>query len=205
MKNLNMSNGKKTARRRGALTMELILIFPIIMLLFILFYQVSVMLLTYHSLQTVAIHAAAVAADTKVTGMNAAASQSANQETNPVNQAVTDAVTEVVKNAVQSWYYGPKDLSTLKPTSKEDWKDASEFSFRILVSSLDSSNQNPQWRYATSDDDWKNAKLVAVEVKLPQLFQKYGNYWLLPQFKGIEAPSQDAANNNFVVSAVAYR
>ena len=42
----------KMPRRKGSLTIELVLIFPVLMLLFFLFFQVSVMLVTYHSLQT---------------------------------------------------------------------------------------------------------------------------------------------------------
>ncbi len=169
------------SRRRGALTMEVILIFPIITLLFILFYQVAVMLLTYCSLQTAAAHAAAVAADA---------------------EKIED-VTEVVKNAVQSWYYEPNDLKNIRPAGKEAWNSAENFSFRILISDNSNGNGPIQWKYAADDADLQNAKLVAVEVKLPLLSKKYGNYWLLPQFKGITAP--DDEKDRFVVSAIAYR
>ena len=51
----------KMPRRKGSLTIELVLIFPVLMLLFFLFFQVSVMLVTYHSLQTTVSHAALAA------------------------------------------------------------------------------------------------------------------------------------------------
>lgn len=174
-----MKRRKTISRRRGALTMELILIFPVVMLLFILFYQVSVMLLTYHSLQTAVNHAAAAAADA---------------------EEISD-ISDVMKNAVRSWYYEP--VSEITPTTEADsWKNAEEFSFRILVAP-DPSNGQVQWAYAKSKDDLSNAKIVAVEAKLPKLSRNYGNYWLLPQFKGVNA-LQDK-KDRFVVSAAAYR
>ncbi|MDO4424268.1 MAG: TadE/TadG family type IV pilus assembly protein [Planctomycetia bacterium] len=173
-----MKRRKTISRRRGALTMELILIFPVVMLLFILFYQVSVMLLTYHSLQTAVNHAAAAAADA---------------------EKISD-ISDVMKNAVRSWYYEPDEIT---PTTKADsWENAKKFSFRILVAP-DPSNGQVQWAYAESDDDLTNAKIVAVEAKLPKLSRNYGNYWLLPQFKGVNA-LQDK-KDRFVVSAAAYR
>ena len=172
-----MKRRKTISRRRGALTMELILIFPVVMLLFILFYQVSVMLLTYHSLQTAVNHAAAAAADA---------------------EKISD-ISDVMKNAVRSWYYEPENLT---PTEADSWENAEEFSFRILVAP-DPSNGQVQWAYAKSDDDLTKAKIVAVEAKLPKLSRNYGNYWLLPQFKGVNA-LQDK-KDRFVVSAAAYR
>lgn len=178
-----MKRRKTISRRRGALTMELILIFPVVMLLFILFYQVSVMLLTYHSLQTAVNHAAAAAADA---------------------EKISD-ISDVMKNAVRSWYYEPENLSEITPTTEADsWENAEEFSFRILVAPApDPSNGQVQWAYAKSDDDLTKAKIVAVEAKLPKLSRNYGNYWLLPQFKGVNA-LQDK-KDRFVVSAAAYR
>ncbi len=183
-----MKRRKTISRRRGALTMELILIFPVVMLLFILFYQVSVMLLTYHSLQTAVNHAAAAAADA---------------------EEISD-ISDVMKNAVRSWYYEPENLSKITPTTeayswenaKESWENAEEFSFRILVAP-DPSNGQVQWAYAKSNEDLTKAKIVAVEAKLPKLSRNYGNYWLLPQFKGVNA-LQDK-KDRFVVSAAAYR
>lgn len=175
-----MKRRKTISRRRGALTMELILIFPVVMLLFILFYQVSVMLLTYHSLQTAVNHAAAAAADA---------------------EEISD-ISDVMKNAVRSWYYEPENLSEI--TKADSWENAEEFSFRILVAPApDPSNGQVQWAYAKSKDDLINAKIVAVEAKLPKLSRNYGNYWLLPQFKGVNA-LQDK-KDRFVVSAAAYR
>lgn len=188
-----MKRRKTISRRRGALTMELILIFPVVMLLFILFYQVSVMLLTYHSLQTAVNHAAAAAADA---------------------EKISD-ISDVMKNAVRSWYYEPENLSEITPitptteansweNAENSWKNAEKFSFRILVAPApDPSNGQVQWAYAKSDDDLTKAKIVAVEAKLPKLSRNYGNYWLLPQFKGVNA-LQDK-KDRFVVSAAAYR
>jgi len=180
-----MKRRKTISRRRGALTMELILIFPVVMLLFILFYQVSVMLLTYHSLQTAVNHAAAAAADA---------------------EEISD-ISDVMKNAVRSWYYEPEswyyEPEKITPTTDANsWENAKKFSFRILVAP-DPSNGQVQWAYAKDDNDLINAKIVAVEAKLPKLSRNYGNYWLLPQFKGVNA-LQDK-KDRFVVSAAAYR
>ena len=142
------------------------------------------MLLTYHSLQTAVNHAAAAAADA---------------------EKISD-ISDVMKNAVRSWYYEPENLSEITPTTEanswEKWENAEEFSFRILVAP-DPSNGQVQWAYAEGDDDLTKAKIVAVEAKLPKLSRNYGNYWLLPQFKGVNA-LQDK-KDRFVVSAAAYR
>ncbi|MGN1275119.1 MAG: TadE/TadG family type IV pilus assembly protein, partial [Thermoguttaceae bacterium] len=79
-----MKKNKKISRReKGSLTIELVLIFPVLMLLFFLFFQVSVMLLTYHSLQTTVSHAALAA--TTASSM--------------------DEITAVVNAGTANWYY----------------------------------------------------------------------------------------------------
>lgn len=166
----------RSRRKRGALTMELVLIFPVLTLLFVLFFQVSVMLLTYHSLQTTVCHAAAMAGST----------------------GSVAEITQVVANGTAAWYYEP--ANALAPvTDQAGWAAASQFSFRILgKTSLDPA---AKWSYVASDADLAAAAEVMVEVKLPNLNSAYQWYWLLPQFVGVEDPSRKA----FTCSALGVR
>lgn len=170
-----MNPRKNSRKRRGALTMELILIFPILMLLFILFYQVSVMLLTYHSLQTIASHAALAAS----TGTPA-------------------DVETVVTNGAKSWYYvNVPEGQNLAASSSDEWKSesAGNFSFRILEGGT-------AWQYVSKTNGFSpttsESNRVAVEIRLKK--KGFQRYLLLPLFQGVEDGSGD-----LVVSASAIR
>jgi len=140
-----MKNEKMTQRRKGALTIELVLIFPILMLLFFLFFQVSVMLVTYHSLQTTVSHAALAA----------------------TTASSVDEVTNVVNAGVASWYYKPS--AALAPvTTKEQWI-GDGLKFRILVRS------GSDWAYtntlpAKGEEVMIEMKLAGAKTLFPRLW-----------------------------------
>ncbi len=177
---MNLSKISTRTRRRGALTLELVLIFPILMLLFVLFYQVSVMLLTYHSLQTIVSHAAATASTAET----------------------LDDITATIQNGVASWYYAPENLFSTDETKKfqpctteEMWKNPETLTFRVLKIDNDGKGQ-----YATTLD---KPGTYMVEIRLPKLKSGTINYRLLSQFEGVGAETD--TEPAFTVSALAVR
>lgn len=136
----------KMPRRKGSLTIELVLIFPVLMLLFFLFFQVSVMLVTYHSLQTTVSHAALAA----------------------TTASSLDEITAVVNAGAANWYYSPE--SALAPvTNSEEWNDGNELKFRILV------QDGTGWAYASmlpapGTNMMVEIKLAGMQAKFPQLW-----------------------------------
>ncbi|MBQ6109159.1 MAG: pilus assembly protein [Thermoguttaceae bacterium] len=141
-----MKKNKKISRReKGSLTIELVLIFPVLMLLFFLFFQVSVMLLTYHSLQTTVSHAALAA--TTASSM--------------------DEITAVVNAGTANWYYKTNELSPI--TTAEEWDDQDDLKFRILE------QDGTGWKYAvTMPQPGTNVmveiKLGGMKTKYPHLW-----------------------------------
>ncbi|MDO4550317.1 MAG: pilus assembly protein [Planctomycetia bacterium] len=96
---------KFVSSRRGSLTLEFVLILPIILLMVVLIYQVSVMLMTHQALQSA----------------TAAAARVAVTEDNVVN------IKEAAKEAVDGWYFA--DLVTddtikiLEKTGSGAWQE----------------------------------------------------------------------------------
>ncbi|MDO4630207.1 MAG: pilus assembly protein [Planctomycetia bacterium] len=180
----NQPKNSVHARRRGALTLELVLIFPILMLLFILFYQLSVMLLTYHSLQTTVTHAAATATTATT---------------------VTD-ITAVIQKGVDKWYYAPENLTqkdsngtyTFKPADANMWNSSQTLTFRILKKNADG-----KWQYVAADADLTDASQLMVEIRLPKLESGAIKYNLLSQFEGVS--DETNTTPGFTVSALAIR
>ena len=149
----------KMPRRKGSLTIELVLIFPVLMLLFFLFFQVSVMLVTYHSLQTTVSHAALAAT-------------TANS---------IEEVEAVVNAGTANWYY--KTESALEAiTDEETWEAENGLKFRILVP-----NSTGGWTYTT--DLPAPGTNVMVEIELPGMKTKFPHLWIVPQFKGVDSGS----------------
>ena len=136
----------KMPRRKGSLTIELVLIFPVLMLLFFLFFQVSVMLVTYHSLQTTVSHAA-LAASTAYS---------------------FDEITAVVNAGAANWYYSPE--SSLAPaTNAAAWNAGNGLKFRILV------QDGTGWTYANmlpapGTNMMVEIKLAGMKTKFPNLW-----------------------------------
>lgn len=150
----------KMPRRKGSLTIELVLIFPVLMLLFFLFFQVSVMLVTYHSLQTTVSHAA-LAATTA----------------NSIEEVET-----VVNAGTANWYY--KTESALEAvTNADDWKAENGLKFRILV------QDETGWTYAPTNTMPPSGTNMMVEIKLAGMKTKFPHLWLMPQFKGVHKDS----------------
>lgn len=149
----------KMPRRNGSLTIELILIFPVLMLLFFLFFQVSVMLVTYHSLQTTVSHAALTA----------------------TTAYSFDEIKDVVNAGAVNWYYSSE--SPLEPAaSAAAWNAGNGLKFRILVQ-----NETGGWTYATTMPP--SGTNMMVEIKLAGMKTKFPHLWIVPQFKGVDAKS----------------
>ena len=149
----------KMPRRKGSLTIELVLIFPVLMLLFFLFFQVSVMLLTYHSLQTTVSHAALAA----------------------TTASSIEEVEAVVNAGTANWYYKTEDLSAL---NAEKWDAENGLKFRILVQGED----GWEYANATDPMPAPGTNMM-VEIKLPGMKTKFPHLWLMPQFKGVHKDS----------------
>lgn len=136
----------KMPRRKGALTIELVLIFPVLMLLFFLFFQVSVMLVTYHSLQTTVSHAALTA----------------------TTASSIEEVEAVVNVGTANWYY--KTGSALEAiTNEEAWVAENGLKFRILE------QDGTGWKYAAGMPDPGTNVMVEIELpgmktKFPHLW-----------------------------------
>ena len=136
----------KLPRRKGSLTIELILIFPVLMLLFFLFFQVSVMLVTYHSLQTTVSHAALTA----------------------TTASSLDEISLVVNAGTANWYYG--STGNLSPvTNSAEWNAGNDLKFRILV------QDGTGWTYANmlpapGTNMMVEIKLAGMQTKFPYLW-----------------------------------
>ena len=149
----------KMPRRKGSLTIELVLIFPVLMLLFFLFFQVSVMLVTYHSLQTTVSHAALTA----------------------TTASSIEEVEAVVNAGTANWYYKTEDLSAL---NAEEWDAENGLKFRILVQGED----GWEYANATDPMPAPGTNMM-VEIKLAGMKTKFPHLWLMPQFKGVNPKS----------------
>ncbi len=149
----------KMPRRKGSLTIELVLIFPVLMLLFFLFFQVSVMLVTYHSLQTTVSHAALAA----------------------TTASSIEEVEAVVNAGTANWYYKTEDLSAL---NAEEWDAENGLKFRILVQGED----GWEYANATDPMPAPGTNMM-VEIKLAGMKTKFPHLWLMPQFKGVNPKS----------------
>lgn len=149
----------KMLRRKGSLTIELVLIFPVLMLLFFLFFQVSVMLVTYQSLQTTVSHAALAA----------------------TTASSLDEITTVVNAGAANWYYSPEGSRLSPVTNAAAWNAGNGLKFRILV------QDGAGWRYAAVMP--APGTNMMVEIKLTEMKTKFPNLWLMPQFKGVDADS----------------
>ena len=149
----------KMPRRKGSLTIELVLIFPVLMLLFFLFFQVSVMLVTYHSLQTTVSHAALAA----------------------TTASSIEEVEAVVNAGTANWYYKTEDLSAL---NAEEWDAENGLKFRILVQGED----GWEYANATDPMPVPGTNMM-VEIKLAGMKTKFPHLWLMPQFKGVNKKS----------------
>ena len=136
----------KMLRRKGTLTIELVLLFPVLMLLFFLFFQVSVMLVTYHSLQTTVSHAALTA----------------------TTASSIEEITDVVNAGTANWYYSPENR--LEPVANEEtWEAENGLKFRILV------QDGTGWAYTNmlpgpGTNMMVEIKLPGMKTKFPHLW-----------------------------------
>ena len=155
------------------MTLELVLILPIILLLAAIIYQVSVMLMTYQAIQGASYVAVKVAA------------RSEKESWSEVKKEVKNAV----KTAVGGWYFaslftlegdGDGKVEILYKNNEDEW-------VKII--------NEESWKEVGHGD------LIAVQVKLENLAgnSKTKHYWLLPQFKGVNKDNATLTVNSICV------
>lgn len=153
---------QRTARRRdGMFVLELILILPIILLVFVLLYQVSVMMTTYQAL--------------RLTVFNASEAFAQNQ-----NQTI---VAQTIQSAIQGYYFG--NAAVVQATSS-NWATTPDNTASVKYRLLYSTDSGTSWHYYTGTP-LANGNLIAVELKLENAENVYKRYWLLSRFANVPA------------------
>ena len=168
--------GHRTARR-GSLTLELMLIFPIVLLILFLFFQMTVVLMTWHSLHAAVTFAGNVAAE----------------ETGAAAKTAVDS-------ACTGWYFaknGNNPLPVKYCTLNTEWNDASNY-FKIRVLSRGTvATPAAQWSYVGSGETIPADTVLRVELKLCDMSDHFPQYWLVGQFQGVDT---DTARDSITVS-----
>lgn len=146
----------KKSTRRGSLTLELVLILPIIFLLVALIYQVSVMMMTHQALQSAAMLAV---------------------KTAKLNDATDVKVQAAVETALKGWYFEKEYNAPLaanrhgtidlfyKANASDSWTGPVDIN---NVSTI------PRGYY------------IGVQLKVTEMGKTYPQYWLLNQFMGVK-------------------
>ena len=146
--------------RRGSMTIELILIFPLVLLVLFLFFQMSVVLLTWHSLHATVTFAGNVASE--ATGADAQAA---------------------VTSASRGWYYATPAVEYCASSSA--WNSTSKY-FKIRVLSRGTvAAPATQWSYVTDTATIAPGTVLRVELKLCDMSTHFPQYWLVGQFQGV--------------------
>ena len=158
-----MHSRQRSARRRGGMfVLELILLLPIILLVFVLLYQVSVMMTTYQALRLTVFNASEAFAQ------------------NPLG---TD-VANTIQSAIQGYYFG--DAAVVQATGS-NWETASSSSASVKYRLLYSTDYGASWDYYVPGMTLANGSLIAVELKLENAEKAYKRYWLLSRFANVSA------------------
>ncbi|MDO4569794.1 MAG: TadE/TadG family type IV pilus assembly protein [Planctomycetia bacterium] len=192
---------RPSSQRRGVYTLELVLILPIVLLVAFLFYQLSVMLLTRHALQSTAQLASRVA------------SEKSMEEMTP------DYIVEEVNRVTQGWFFQIPHDAQLCDTLDEWNNPNTPFKVRILQDSrgdLDGADLNDvatptnshTWSFVEKDTPLSSRTLTVVEIRLSKLSSNYPQYWVASSFKGVSVPTPDSTDDSadsFTVSAVVFR
>lgn len=142
--------------RRGSLTLELVLILPIILLVGAIIYQVSIMLMTYQAIQGASYVAVKVAARSDETSF----------------ENVQNEVKKAVETAVSGWYFA----SQFDPDNAGGKGKVSIFR-----------KNGSGWAEIEDTSSWNltSGECIAVQIKLTDLSIHAKQYWLLPQFTGV--------------------
>ena len=154
---------QRFARRRGGMfVLELILLLPIILLVFVLLYQVSVMMTTYQALRVTVFDAATAFAQ------------------NPVGADVE----ETIGASIQGYYFG--DAAVVQAVNASGWTTPSRTAsvkYRLLYST----DFGASWNYYVPGASLASGNLIAVELKLENAENAYKRYWLLSRFTDVSA------------------
>ncbi len=155
---------QRSARRRGGMfVLELILILPIILLVLVLLYQVSVMMTTYQALRMTVFNASTAFAQ------------------NPVGSDVADTI----QAAIQGHYFG--DAAVVQAENAEGWNTAPSSTASVKYRLLYSTDSGESWNYYDPGMTFTNGNLIAVELKLENAEKAYKRYWLLSRFANVSA------------------
>ena len=141
--------------------LELILLLPIILLVFVLLYQVSVMMTTYQALRVTVFNASEAFAQT------------------PDGSSVA----KTIESAIQGYYFG--DAAVVQATSS-NWETSSSNTASVKYRLLYSTDSGTNWSYY-SGTSLANGSLIAVELKLENAEKAYKRYWLLSRFANVPA------------------
>ena len=153
---------QRSARRRGGMfVLELILLLPIILLVLVLLYQVSVMMTTYQALRVAVFDASEAFAQ---------------------NPAGTD-VANTIESAIQGYYFG--DAAVVQANSS-NWNTTSSSGASLKYRLLYSTDSGASWNYYTGAS-LTAGNLIAVELKLENAEKAYKRYWLLNRFANVQA------------------
>lgn len=155
---------QRSARRRGGMfVLELILLLPIILLVLVLLYQVSVMMTTYQALRVTVFNASTAFAQ------------------NPVGSDVEDTI----ESAIQGYYFG--DAVVEQAESASDWATTPSRTASVKYRLLYSTDFGASWNYYVPGASLANGNLIAVELKLENAENAYKRYWLLSRFANVSA------------------
>lgn len=175
---------RKNTPRRGVFVLELVLLLPVILLVLMILYQVSIMMTSYQVMRMAVFNASRAAAE---------ASNSGELETD---------VSQAIKTSVENYFLGrglslnTSDKNIIYAASKTEWEsEKGRIKYRILK--LDENDQSNPWKYLAKDS--LPDGIFALEVKFQNL-DDFTSYWVLPLFTGV-----DEKNASMVLSQVTSR
>lgn len=155
------SRKRSSCPRGGMFVLELILLLPIILLVLVLLYQVSIMMTTYQALRVTVFDATTAFAQ------------------NPVQPEVEGAI----HAAIQGYYF--RDATVEQARNASEWATVPGNTATVKYRLLYSSDSGNTWNYYTAEMPPAGGTLIAVELKLENAEKAYGRYWLLSRFANV--------------------
>ena len=163
--------------RRGVYVLELILILPVILLVLVLLYQVSIMMTTWQTLRTTALNAVITY------------SQADSAGTGGIPQQVENAIQESIRN----YYFG--NCAILRAENSAGWATSGSvcrIRYRLLYRSKDAAENAPWSYYDPASSTLAAGDFLAVELKLENADDAFPGYWLLARFTGVNAVQSES-------------
>ncbi len=155
--------------------LELVLILPIILLVLMILYQVSIMMTTYQALRT--------------TTFNASMAFS-KADTSYIKTNVENAISTSIAN----YYFGSPTAVTCatSSTGTSGWTtDAASTAYVVKYRLLTSADDGASWTYydptAATPAEIPFGRFIAVELKLENADDAFPGYWILAHFIGVDA------------------